>query len=192
MDEFNIYLQLGLEHIADIKAYDHILFIVALCAVYQIREWKKIAILVTAFTIGHSLTLILSVLNITIVNASIIELLIPVTILLTCIYNILEIKKTKKNTYIKYIIALFFGLIHGWGFSNYLKSLLGMEENILIPLLGFNIGLEIGQLFIVAIVLTCSYFVLNILKIKRWIWVTALSIIVGIISINLITLNKIW
>ncbi len=147
-----MYLSLGLQHIADFKGYDHILFIITLCAVYNIQNWKKILILITAFTVGHSLTLVLATIDLVRVSAAWIEFLIPVTILVTALGNIIQRKIDFSKTLhrFKYFVALFFGLIHGLGFSNYLRSLLGAEDNILLPLFSFNLGIELGQLIIVS------------------------------------------
>lgn len=172
MSDFQLYLQLGLEHIADLAAYDHILFIVALCAVYQLKDWKAVLILVTAFTIGHSVTLALSTLDYVIVRSDIIEFLIPVTIFVTALFNVAARPKKRLDDKPpmlrqKYGIALFFGLIHGMGFSNYLKELLGAEESIVTPLLAFNIGLEIGQLIIVAAILALGFLVVTIFRLFK-------------------------
>lgn len=168
------YLQLGFEHIADLNGYDHILFIIALCAIYQITEWRKILILVTAFTVGHSITLALAALKIVVISSDIVEFLIPLTIVLTAFYNILSKNVTDKNpnSFLKayYLIALLFGLIHGLGFSNYFRSLLGRESDITMPLFAFNIGIEIGQLIIVAVILIINYVMLNTLKVKQREW----------------------
>ena len=177
MSIFGIYLLLGLEHIIDVTAYDHILFIITLCAVYQFSEWKKVLILVTAFTIGHSITLALASLNLISLNANLVEFLIPLTIFITAIANILS-KKTEYSINLhrfKYLTAMIFGLIHGLGFSNYLRSLLGKEENIVKPLFAFNIGLEMGQLIIVTAILSLAAFVVGILKSSRREWVLILS-----------------
>lgn len=191
MSEFELYLTLGYEHISDLQAYDHILFIIALCAIYQLKDWKAIGILVTAFTIGHSLTLALSVSNIVRIPTNIIELLIPVTIILTCIFNLLQKgRATPKALRNKYGIALFFGLIHGMGFSNYLKQILGTEESILTPLLAFNIGLELGQLLIVAITLFIAQLVFWVLKKLNYntnIWNIVVSSTAILISLKLIS-----
>ncbi len=158
MNDFYLWFSTGLEHIADWKGYDHILFILALCGVYGVREWKQLLILVTAFTVGHSLTLALSVLDILKVRSALIEFLIPITIVLTCIMNLMDLKKASKRSFrLRYLAALFFGLIHGMGFSFLLKSLLGKEENIVAPLFAFNVGLEAGQLLIVAAVVLLSW-----------------------------------
>lgn len=172
MSEFSTYFTLGFEHITAINAFDHLLFILALCAIYKFSDWRKIAILVTAFTIGHSITLALATFEWVKTNTNFIEFLIPVTILLTCLsnffYKIPERKpyKTRKS-YLRYIMALFFGLIHGLGFSNYLRSLLGRAENIIKPLFAFNLGLEIGQLFIVTITITIISLLLKFTNIKH-------------------------
>ena len=131
MGQFQMYFQLGIQHILDIKGFDHILFVVALCAIYVTRDWKKILILVTAFTIGHSITLALATLKLVRVNSDWIEFLIPVTIAVTAVSNIFSPKPSSgRGIQINYVFALFFGLIHGLGFSNYLRSLLGKEASM--------------------------------------------------------------
>lgn len=172
MSLFELYLGLGFRHIADLVGYDHILFITTLCAVYKIKEWKKILILVTAFTIGHSITLALATLNILSISTDLIEFLIPVTIFLTALGNVVQKKEntTSRLHHFKYGAALFFGLIHGLGFSNYLHSLLGMENSIIGPLFSFNLGIELGQLIIVLIILAFSYLLTEIFKLKRREW----------------------
>lgn len=159
MNDFSLWFVTGLEHIADWKGYDHILFLLALCGVYEWRQWKNLLWLVTAFTVGHSLTLALSVLDLIAPDTAWIEFLIPLTILFTCVYNLRNLDNTRTPKFgANYFLALFFGLIHGMGFSFLLKSLLGAEENILVPLLAFNLGLEAGQILIVAGVLLISVF----------------------------------
>lgn len=171
MSEFQLYLEMGVAHIADITAYDHIVFIVALCAMYRLMDWKKVLILVTAFTIGHSITLALSTLNIVAFPSRIIEILIPVTIILTAIFNVWERgSEQQQKQSVKYGIALFFGLIHGMGFSNYLKMLLGEEESILTPLFAFNVGIEVGQIGIVLGILFLGYLVMDVFKTKQREW----------------------
>jgi hypothetical protein len=176
---FRTFLDLGFDHILDPNGYDHILFIIALCAVYKISEWKKVAILVTAFTVGHSLTLALAALDIIRVNKDLIEFLIPVTILLTAIYNVVPKpnRESSKLIGMNYFIALFFGLIHGMGFSNFFRSTImpGQENELISQLFAFNIGVELGQLIIVGFILTASYLSLNILKIKQREWTLFIS-----------------
>jgi len=194
MSTFEAYLKIGFQHIADVTAYDHILFIIALCAIYKVNQWRHILILVTAFTIGHSVTLALSTLNFILVPSAIIEFLIPVTILLTAIFNIVrrEGEISPLNMRINYGLALFFGLIHGMGFSNSLKELLAKEESIIQPLLAFNIGLELGQLMIVAIILIFSMIFLNGLSVKHREWNLFVSGAAAGIAFILMTETTFW
>lgn len=168
MDEIGIYLHLGFRHIMDWEAWDHILFVLVLTLRYQWTDWKKLLVLVTAFTVGHSVTLALSTLNWVNFPSALIEFLIPVTILFTAISNFWVKSFHFKSKYpLIYFLALFFGLIHGLGFSTYLKSLLGKEESIIGPLFSFNLGLELGQLLIVSIILIISFIFVSVLKVKR-------------------------
>ena len=172
MHPFEFYLKLGFEHIANLNGYDHILFLVVLCAVYQISQWRNILILVTAFTIGHSITLFIVSLDFFSIPSRIIKLLIPVTILITSLQNVINIKQIENSTRMgkNYFMALFFGLIHGMDFSNYFKALIMSPDEIVIPLLGFNIGIELGQLLIVLFIVLISFIFLNIIKIKHLKW----------------------
>jgi hydrogenase/urease accessory protein HupE len=176
MSEFLTYLQLGFSHITDLEGFDHILFIAALCLIYQAKDWKKIAWLVTAFTIGHSITLALSTLDLIHFDKNIVETMIPITIILTCFLNLKadfksNVSLKKKLPDLRYPTAIVFGLIHGMGFSSYLKSLLGKDQSIFSQLLAFNIGLEIGQLIIVIVVMSLSFLLLDIFKCKPLTWV---------------------
>ncbi|GAB4040262.1 HupE/UreJ family protein [Spirosoma jeollabukense] len=198
MDEFFIYLRLGFDHITDPKGYDHILFVIALCAVYTIRQWRQVLILVTAFTIGHSITLALATLNLIHYKTDLIELLIPITILITAITNFFfqqsksrsSLKPQTSNRSWRYGLALTFGLIHGMGFSNYLRSLLGREAAIVKPLLAFNIGLEIGQLVIVGLILSLAFVLVDILRSSQLRWTLIVSGIVAGMSLSLIINNE--
>ena len=191
------YFELGLQHITDLNGYDHILFLLALCAPFSISQWKKVAVLVTAFTLGHSLTLALAVLELVHVSSEWIEFLIPITILITAIYNGLSAIFNKEgrthssarvlSIYPSYLLALGFGLIHGLGFSNYLRSLLGSE--IMWPLFNFNLGLEVGQLAIVAAGLAFRWGIANIsLKAETW-WPIVLSGVAALVAFNM-ALNR--
>ena len=177
MSIFNLYFKLGFSHIIDYIAFDHILFIVTLTAVYLLSDWKKVLILITSFTIGHTITLAMSTLNIVSISSSIVEFLIPLTIFITAISNMYE----KGNGFslqlhnFKYFIALFFGLIHGLGFSNYLKMMLGQEQNIIKPLFAFNLGLEIGQVLIVLVILLSATLAVKVLNVKKREWLLVLS-----------------
>ncbi|QKZ11844.1 HupE/UreJ family protein [Spirosoma sp. KUDC1026] len=199
MSDFLIYLRLGFDHITDPGGYDHILFVIALCAVYTLQQWRQVLILVTAFTIGHSITLALATLRLIQYKTEVIELLIPITILLTALINFGYQEPRSRNQPAlagsqrnmgRYGLALSFGLIHGMGFSNYLRSLLGREAAIVQPLLAFNIGLELGQLLIVAIILTLAYLVLTLFSVSRLRWTLAVSGVVAGMAISLIIANE--
>ena len=165
MSLFELYFKLGLQHIADLKGYDHILFILTLCAVYSLKEWKRVLVLITAFTIGHSLTLALATLDLIRVDGDVIEFLIPLTIFITALANLMARKQqvSPLHHYIKYSAALFFGLIHGLGFSNYLRSLLGAERGLTLPLFSFNVGIEVGQIIIVSVIMVLTRVVVDLM-----------------------------
>ena len=198
MSEFFIYLRLGFDHITDPSGHDHILFIVALCAVYTIGQWRQVLVLITAFTIGHSITLAGATLKLIQYRTDLIELLIPITILITAVVNF-AFHEPRNNRFAtrnipsqkwgRYGLALAFGLIHGLGFSNYLRSLLGREADITTPLLAFNIGLELGQLLIVGLMLAITYLVLAIRQNARLRWTLIVSGIVAGMAISLILAN---
>ncbi|MET3537223.1 HupE/UreJ family protein [Chryseobacterium limigenitum] len=175
MQDFLFYLKLGWEHIISLDALDHQLFVLALIAIYSFNDWKKILILVTAFTIGHSITLALSILDIVRVSSKWVEFLIPVTIVLTSLGNILM--KNKKNGLMKmnYYLALIFGLIHGMGFANTARVMIAKSQSIFFPLLGFNIGLELGQIVIVLAILIILFISLKIFKINKKDWILFVS-----------------
>lgn len=182
MNEFWIWFSTGLQHILDWNGYDHILYVIALCAMFSVTDWKKLLILITAFTIGHSLTLAISTLNLLVIKQSYIEVLIPFTIIATCLINIYFRRRfdrhshyNKYNYTLNYSLALLFGFIHGMGFSYLLKSMLGKEESIIFPLLSFNLGLEVGQLIILAAVLLFSVFLARFTRIKKPDWILFIS-----------------
>lgn len=194
MDQFSLYVNLGLEHILDVQGYDHILFVVALAAVYQFRNWKKIIVLVTAFTIGHSVTLALATWQIVTISPQWVEFIIPVTILITAISNLMVKPETYtgKGLAINYWYACGFGLIHGLGFSNYLRALLGSTQSIFMPLLAFNIGLEVGQIIIVVLFLLVSLLVTHGLKIQPVIWKWLVCAVIIIMTLTLFKDRIFW
>ena len=176
MHNFSLYFSLGRQHIANLNGLDHILFIVALCIRYNFADWKKILLLITAFTVGHSITLALSVFNIVHLPPNWVEFLIPVTIFITAVSNLFIKKFVFKSKYpVIYFFALFFGLVHGLGFSNYLRSLLGRSQSIVVELLAFNIGLEVGQLLIVIALLFITFVALSLVKVNRREYILILS-----------------
>jgi hypothetical protein len=186
MSDFQLWFSTGFGHIVDTRAYDHIAFVVALTVMFSVKDWRQLLIQITAFTVGHSLTLALSVLNIITVKQYYIELLIPFTILLTALNNIFILSKNKTGHKLNYGFAMAFGLIHGMGFSYLLKAMLGKEESVLGPLFAFNIGLEVGQVLIVGILFTLSLILTRILKLKIYYWQFFASITVLVISFYLL------
>lgn len=165
MSNFNSFFGNGWEHIVDINAYDHLLFVMTLCAAFKITQWRQILVIITAFTIGHSGTLILSSLDIIPTNPKLIDLLIPFTIMITAIANVLNYGKEGKfsDAKIKYMIALVFGLIHGLAFASNFKFML-FGDSIIMPLFAFNLGIEAGQLFIVLLFMIALWIYTNIIK----------------------------
>jgi len=193
MNEFGFYLKQGIDHITDLAGMDHMLFVITLCAVFQLKSWKQILILVTAFTIGHSLTLALSALDIIRVNQNLVETLIPITILMTSIYNVTQKNKTNRKFSFNYLLALSFGLIHGMGFSNYFRSMMmGISDgSIITPLLGFNLGVEAGQAIIVACYLIVLYVATRIFSVNHREWNLYISGAGGGVAATMI-IEAIW
>jgi hypothetical protein len=186
MNNFILFFSTGIEHITDINGADHILFVTALCLRYVPRDWKKLLVLITAFTIGHSITLALSTLNIISFSRNWMEFLIAATILITAINNLTVKDFTHHTRYpLIYFYALLFGLIHGMGFSLLLKSMLGRDESIVVELTAFNLGLEIGQLLIVAIVLLTSFIFVTLFKINRREYILFFSGAVSALSVQI-------
>ncbi len=177
MEDVKLYFDLGWHHIISWSALDHILFISALAAVYILKDWKKVLILVTAFTIGHSLTLVLSVYDVIRFSNKWVEFLIPCTIIATAIFNFFLKDFTYKSLRLNYFLALFFGLIHGMSFANSIRFMLASDQTIALPLLSFNIGLEVGQIAVVTIILLICYLSISILKVHRKVWMLLLSVI---------------
>jgi hypothetical protein len=180
MQEFNLYFRLGTEHILTWEALDHILFVAALCLRYLLTDWKKLLVLVTAFTLGHSITLALSALGLVHFSTKWIEFLIPLTIVATAINNLFQQKKNLEHPSrlpMIYFFALFFGLIHGLAFANTFLSLEG-REGLILHLLAFNVGIEFAQLLVVAGIMFLSFIFVQVIKINRSWWIRILSILI--------------
>ncbi len=183
MDEFLLYIKMGLNHVLDFTAYDHILFLIVLAVIFEFHQLKKVLWLITLFTIGHSLTLALSAYGVLKVDVKIVEFLIPVTIFITGVVNIFNLgRKTSNKDNINLIFALFFGLIHGLGFSNYFRMMIGREEDKLMPLIEFALGIEISQVIIVLGILIIGSLMQSIFKVSKrdWVMVTS-SIVIGFV-----------
>lgn len=177
MNDLAFYFKEGWQHIISFNALDHQLFIIALAAIYILKDWKKVLVLVTAFTIGHSLTLALSIYDVIRANEKWVEFLIPITIIITAIFNYFIKDFNKESLQLNYFFALFFGFIHGLGFANSIRFMLASNQKIGAGLLGFNLGLEAGQIVCVTIILLSAYLVINIVGLKRTWWIYILSTI---------------
>lgn len=185
MNDFAFYFDLGWKHIISADALDHQLFILALSAIYLLENWKPVLILVTAFTIGHSLTLVLSVYDIIRVSSNLVEFLIPLTIVITAILNFTRKDFSSKSLRLNYFLALAFGLIHGLGFANTIRFMLAKNQSLALPLFSFNVGLEAGQIAVVAFILLISWLLVNKAGLSRKWWVWGLSGITMIIAANI-------
>jgi hypothetical protein len=207
LSEFSAFLRLGFEHITDVGGYDHLLFVAALTA-SDLGQLRRLFWLVTAFTVGHSATLALATLDLVRIAPPLVELLIPVTILATSLVNVAvwtrprhggaaagsgrptaapdPERETPAEARARYLVAVGFGLIHGLGFSNFLRAALGGEESLLAPLLAFNVGLEVGQLAIVAALSLLGLALIRGLALPRRSWVLAVSSLTGGMALLLI------
>lgn len=194
MHPFEFYLKLGFEHISNLAGYDHILFLIVLCAVYRLEQWRNILILVTAFTIGHSVTLVLVSLDIFTIPSNIIKFLIPTTIFITAFSNVIGPGTNVKSLRMRqnYAMALFFGFIHGMDFSNYFKALIMGSSSIAVPLLGFNLGIELGQLLVVLFIVGIAFLFLNVIGVKHREWNVFISGAAAGMSLISMLENKFW
>lgn len=197
--EFLVYLRLGMNHIADLRGYDHILFVAALTLAYRPAEWRRLLILVTAFTVGHSITLALATLGLVRIPSALVEASIAATIVLSSLVAVILALKTEpaeggpigprsapSGQGLRYVLAAGFGLIHGLGFSTFLRSLLGAEDSLLLPLLAFNIGLEAGQLLIVTAVLFVGAAVERYLRVSRRDWVLMIGSAIAALGLSML------
>ncbi|MBE8727192.1 HupE/UreJ family protein [Flavobacterium hungaricum] len=195
MSQFWIYFQIGLKHVLDINAYDHVLFLIALTVPYLFKDWKRIFVLVSIFTVGHTLALLLSVYGIVAIKVNLVEFLIPITILITALYHLFTAGKTAKNDGINlvFFITLFFGIIHGLGFSNYFKTILGgSPTSKLLPLGEFALGIEAAQLIVVFVVLVISYIVQTVFRFSKRDWALVMSAFIIGVVIPMIIESPIW
>lgn len=191
MEQFSFYFKQGIQHITDMNGLDHMIFIITLCAVFTIKEWKHLLVLITAFTIGHTVTLALSSLQIIAINQDLVETLIPITILLTSIYNVTKKHSSHKAIQFNYFLALGFGLIHGMGFSNFFRAMMmGITDaSIAFPLFAFNVGIEVGQLFIVAIFMCVLYVFMRLFSMSHRSWNLYISGAGGGVALTMIIQN---
>ncbi|HEY6142390.1 MAG TPA: HupE/UreJ family protein [Flavobacterium sp.] len=195
MQEFWIYFEKGLRHILDPYGYDHILFLIALTVPYAFKDWKRLLILVTVFTVGHAIASLLTVLGVIIIKVNLVEFLIPITILIVALFHLFTAGKSSKNESISVIvfITLFFGIIHGLGFANYFKSILdSSSKSKLLPLSEFALGIEAAQIIVILVVLIVSYIVQTFFRFSKRDWILVMSsFIIGVV-LPMVIQNEIW
>ena len=191
MDDFILYVKMGFNHVLDLTAYDHILFLIVLAVIYSARQWKNVLWLVTLFTIGHSLTLALSAYEFLKIRIDLIEFLIPVTIFITGLFNVINNNKASISK-LNLFFALIFGLIHGLGFSNYFRSMIGKEEDKFLPLVEFALGIELAQVVVVLIILLLGAIFQNIFKVSKRDWIMVISSIVMGFAIQMMLERVFW
>jgi hypothetical protein len=195
MTDFWLYFTLGLRHVLDINGYDHVLFLLVLTVPYMFKDWRNVLVLVTVFTVGHTAALMLSVYGVVTIKAAFVEFLIPITILITALYNIFTAsKKSAKGGNINFlaITTLFFGIIHGLGFSNYFKVLLAGGGPRLAPLLEFALGIEAAQLVVVLFTLILAFICQEFLRLQKRDWILVISAFVAGVVVPMIIESEIW
>jgi len=194
MTDFWLYFNIGLHHVLDIHAYDHVLFLLVLTVPYTFKDWKNILLLVTLFTIGHTTALVLSVYGVITVNSAAVEFLIPITILATALYNLFISAKKSSGSTINFIAftTLFFGIIHGLGFSNYFKIIIDKQDTKLLPLLEFALGIEGAQLIVVLVSLLLGFALQRFAGLQKRDWVLVTSAFVAGVVVPMIIQNKFW
>jgi hypothetical protein len=195
MSDFWIYFEVGMRHVLNLFSYDHVLFLIALSVPYVFKDWKKVLLLVSLFTVGHTLALLLSVYEIIVVKVDIIEFLIPITILITAFFHLFTAGKSSKNESISVVgvITLFFGIIHGLGFATYFKSIIGgTSDSKLLPLLEFATGIEAAQIIVVLVSLIAAYCVQTLFRFSKRDWTLVMSSFVIGVVLPMIIESKIW
>ncbi len=194
LDDFWFNLQYGINHVLDINAYDHVLFLIVLTVPYMFKDWKRILLLVSVFTLGHTLSLVLATYDVVSVSANLVEFLIPVTILVAALFNVFTSGKgaQKEKVGILFITTLFFGLIHGLGFAREFRMLVGQEDSKLLPLLTFAMGIEIAQVIIVFMVLFLGFLCQTIFRFSKRDWIIVISSIVVGLVIPMLINSEIW
>lgn len=182
MEDFWFYTNYGVNHVLDVNGYDHVLFLIVLAVPYLFKDWKRVLLLVSVFTIGHTLSLLLAAYNVVSIEADLVEFLIPVTIFIVAMYNVFKAGKKERKIAVLFISTLFFGLIHGLGFAREFTMLIGKAEQKIVPLLEFALGIEIAQVIVVFLVLFIGFLCQTVFRISRRDWIMVISaIVVGLV-----------
>ena len=193
MSTFILYFRLGYRHVLDIYGVDHMLFIIAIMSVFLLRDWRRALVLFLFYVIGSSISLSLAANEIIRVDINIIDYLIPVTILIAAVINIF--KKPESYTprsIFRFAILLIFGLIHGFGFADYLMDILGTDLNLAVPIIGFNLGIELGLFLVGFVFLIISWVFINNLGISRRDWRLVISYGIAGIALTLMFESRYW
>ena len=186
---------MGLKHILNVYAYDHVLFLIALAIPFSFKDWKRILVLVTLFTLGHTIALLLSVFGIIAVKVNVVELLVPITILIIALFNLFTAGKSnrKEGVNLVFLITLFFGIIHGLGFANYFKTIVGGNAiSKLLPMTEFALGIEAAQIVVIFVVLVLSYIVQTVFRFSKRDWALVFSAFIIGVVLPMIIENKLW
>jgi len=194
LENFWFNVEYGINHVLDINAYDHVLFLIVLTIPYVFKDWKRVLLLVSVFTLGHTLSLSLAAYGAVSVSANLVEFLIPLTILIVALFNVFTAGKgaQKEKVGILFISTLFFGLIHGLGFAREFKMFVGSSDSKLVPLLEFALGIEIAQIIIVFLVLFLGFLFQTVFRFTKRDWIMVVSSIVVGLVIPMLLSNKIW
>ncbi|GGH45095.1 hypothetical protein GCM10011364_18290 [Mangrovimonas yunxiaonensis] len=184
LDNFWFNVKYGINHVLDINGYDHVLFLIVLTVPYLFKDWKRVLLLVTTFTVGHTLSLILAAYSVVRVNGQLVEFLIPISILIVALFNVFTAGKgaQKERVGVLFFTTLFFGLVHGLGFAREFRMLVGGSDNKLLTLVEFALGIEIAQIIIVFVVLILGYIMQTIFRFSKRDWIMVISaIVVGLV-----------
>ncbi|UPS92848.1 MULTISPECIES: HupE/UreJ family protein [unclassified Bizionia] len=184
LENFWFNVEYGINHVLDINAYDHVLFLIVLTVPYLFKDWKRVLILVTIFTLGHTLSLVLAAYGVVSVNGALVEFLIPITILIVALFNVFTAGKgaQKEKIGVLFFSTLFFGLVHGLGFAREFQMMVGKSDNKLLTLLEFALGIELAQIIIVFVVLFLGYIMQTVFRFSKRDWVMVISaVVVGLV-----------
>ncbi|WP_417199271.1 HupE/UreJ family protein [Bizionia sp.] len=184
LENFWFNVEYGINHVLDINAYDHVLFLIVLTVPYLFKDWKRVLVLVTIFTLGHTLSLVLAAYGVVSVNGALVEFLIPITILIVALFNVFTAGKgaQKEKIGVLFFLTLFFGLVHGLGFAREFQMMVGKSDNKLLTLLEFALGIELAQIIIVFVVLFLGYIMQTVFRFSKRDWVMVISaVVVGLV-----------
>ena len=194
LENFWFNVEYGMNHVLDINAYDHVLFLIVLTIPYIFKDWKRVLLLVTVFTLGHTLSLTMAAYGTFSVSDDLVEFLIPVTILVVALFNVFTAGKgaQREKVGVLFLSTLFFGLVHGLGFAREFKMFVGSSESKLVPLLEFALGIEIAQVIVVFLVLFLGFLFQTVFRFSKRDWIMVVSSVVVGLVIPMLLSSEIW